>query len=224
MHIHELNLISPDLVRQREFYGDTLGLPVTQPDPKTLRIQAGSSTITYTEGTVDGIYHFAFLIPENQFAEGRAWLEARLTPLAEEDGNTVIHHENWDAYSIYFSDAVGNNLELIARHPLPNTSDKPFDSNSLLNVNEIGLPTTDVLKTVAHIQANMSLAPYRGAGDENFTAMGDGNGFFITNLIGRMWLPDRTQPSVQLPATVIVSDNEGKRFRVTCPEWKIEAL
>jgi catechol-2,3-dioxygenase len=118
MNITRLELLSADLEAQKDFYANILELPVRR-DSTILEVKAGKTELLFTEAPeFDGAYHFAFNIPQNQFASAKTWISSRLSLLREENGNDEFHSENWNSSSVYFKDAAGNVLEFIARHNL----------------------------------------------------------------------------------------------------------
>ena len=138
MNITRLELLSADLEAQKDFYSNILELPVRR-DSTILEVKAGTTDLLFTEAPeFDGAYHFAFNIPENQFDAAKTWISSRLTLLRDEQGNDEFHSENWNSSSVYFKDAAGNVLELIARRNLKNAINTQYDSRQILNVSEIG--------------------------------------------------------------------------------------
>ena len=91
----------------------------------------------------DPYYHFAFNIPENKINEAIKWLEKKVE-LIEYGESNLISFPNWNAHSVYFYDPAGNIVEFIARHNLPNSTDREFSSESILNISEVGMPVTSV--------------------------------------------------------------------------------
>ena len=193
MEFLELRLSTRDLTRQRDFYGETLGLKLLEESPKHFTVQTGSSSLRFdvSEGEI-GTYHFAFNIPENKLAEAKAWLLERVE-LLEEDGQDQFFSESWNAEQVYFLDADGNILEFIARHELSNASDDPFNSQHMLNVSEIGYVVLEVAETVKSLNS-LGLTPYREPG-EKFAAIGDAHGLLIVAEMNRPWFPTAGLPT-----------------------------
>jgi catechol-2,3-dioxygenase len=115
---------------------------------------------------------------------------------------------------MYFYDPEGNIVELIARHRLANRVSKPFDTQSVLDISEIGFPTDDVKQTVQTLCDRLSARVYDGADSDEFTAVGDEDGMFIVVKQGRLWLPDTGKMARSLPLTVQVRDLTGQRHSV----------
>jgi hypothetical protein len=206
MQITRLELRTADLKEQALFYGEILGLETRILAGTQVLIRAGASELVFTQADPgqNGLYHFAFNIPENQLETAKKWLAQRAELLADENGNTTINSGTWNSQSLYFKDAVGNILELIARHDLKNTSDQ-FE---ILSISEIGLATEDVPVLVKSLEGKTGLPPYKGESSESFTAVGDAAGLFIAVKQGRIWYPNTGVPARLLPVRVHFQVNE----------------
>lgn len=210
MHIRELQIAVPSLAELHPFYTGVLGLPALQTTSTSVTLQVGASHLTLAEAGEPprGNYHFAFNIPENQYAEAKTWLSQRVPLISASDGTDLFTVGNWNVHNFYFYDPAGNILELIARHDLPNASDRPFDATSLLNISEIGVATDDVPAQVAAIQAQVNAPLYRQPLDATFTAIGDEHGLLIVVRRGRIWFPDTGKPAEFLPIALVTDDGE----------------
>lgn len=209
MHIHEVQLPARDLAILRPFYSEVLGLPVVADGAVLFTVQVGVSRLTFALAGGDddpGVQHFAFTIPRNQLAAGKAWLDGRAALLTRE-GKDEFASELWQAQQVYFRDPAGNILELIARQTLDNAAAGPFDARQLLNVSEAGLPTDDVPGTVAALGREFGLAVY-GEASDTFTAVGDANGLLIVVQAGRHWFPT-TSPAHGAPIAVTLGEGGG---------------
>jgi catechol-2,3-dioxygenase len=205
MHILELQLATNYLIEQHDFYSHVLGLPVHHYDTERLTLQIGTSRLTFVQQRepLGGCYHFAFNIPENQFAQGKAWLQQRAQLLKNSSGIDEYAFESWNAHGVYFLDPAGNIAELIARHSLPNARQAPFNAESLLNVSEIGVAAIDVLTQADAISAHSNYQIYAGPGSPVFTAVGDEHGLFIIVPEGRIWNPETGKAAAHLPISVV---------------------
>jgi catechol 2,3-dioxygenase-like lactoylglutathione lyase family enzyme len=211
MQICDLQLVTPALIQQYDFYTRVLDFVVLQETPDMFVVQAGVSRLTFTRTSNAriGIAHVAFNIPENQFPAAKQWLRERTPLLRDAKGADEFFIEGWDAHTLYFTDPDGNLLELIARHTLSLTSDRPFSGQSIVNISEIGIATEDVLAQVAAIEERIGAAVYRGPGSDSFTPVGDEEGLFIVVKRGRMWFPDTGIPAEQIPITVVTATAEA---------------
>ena len=71
------------------------------------------------------------------------WLKQRVEILR--DGNYEIQNfDSWNARAIYFYDEDKNIVEFIARKNLKNENQGEFDSDSLLEISEIGVSVNDI--------------------------------------------------------------------------------
>jgi catechol-2,3-dioxygenase len=206
MNIQELTLVTRDLSTQQGFYRNVLKLPVIKTDDDHLTVQAGQTKLTFVRGSIDGVYHFAFNIPENQFAAALKWLPVPL--IKASDGKSEFFSEGWNANMFYFYDPAGNILELIARHTLANASDQPFSEKSLLNISEIGVAVSNV-----NAFTESSGLPYYLSHVDEFAPIGDENGLLIVVKIGREWFPNTGRPALELPLQVVFS-SEGKQMQI----------
>ena len=209
MKIDKLELHTDDLSSQRHFYMNVLHLP-TVTDSESLHIQVGTSELILRQSTGNPkhVYHFAFNIPENRFEEAKAWIAERTPLIANSSGEDSFDFTNWHAHSCYFRDPAGNILEFIARHALPNASDRPFDERGILSISEIGIATDDVIATVAQLRG-ADMPVYDGAGSDTFAAVGDEHGLLIVVKRGRIWFPDTGTPAELVPLKAVVSLGSG---------------
>ncbi|HEY8601675.1 MAG TPA: VOC family protein [Thermomicrobiales bacterium] len=209
MHIREVRIPARDLALLRPFYAGVLGLQLVDDGAESFTVRAGGSRLIFAQvGGADdpGVQHFAFTIPRNQLAAGKAWLAGRAALLTQGDEDQ-FSSALWRAQQVYFRDPAGNILELIARQTLDNAAEGPFDARQLLNVSEIGLPTDDVPGTVAALGREFGLAIY-GEASDTFTAVGDANGLLIVVRAGRHWFPT-TSPAQDTAIAVTIGEGGG---------------
>lgn len=221
MYIHELQLATPQLEQQRDFYTRVLELPVQSANTERLTLTVGTSKLIFsaTSQPPPLTYHFAFNIPAAQFAVAKQWLAARVALISDPQGNDAFHFANWNAQSIYFNDPAGNICELIARHDLPSQPADDFSGASLLNISEIGLAVDDVPQTVQNLQRSTGIAVYRDTVDEQFTPLGDENGLLIVVKRGRKWFPAGTVAATALPLSVLISTSTSTRYWIEHPSY-----
>jgi hypothetical protein len=217
MFICYLELRASDLSEQRDFYANTLELPVNLTSAG-LEVKAGKTDLIFTQATpdFDGAYHFAFNIPASQFQDAKKWISGRVPLLQDEDGKDEFESESWNSHSVYFKDAAGNVLEFIARHNLKNAVEGDFDSHQILNVSEIGLASENVVALADELCTRLNLSVFKQQPDEIFTPVGDDNGLFILPIKDRIWIPNSGVPAKLLPVRVR-GTAEGK-------EWKVRGI
>lgn len=207
MKILALNLFTSNLHLQKEFYTKSLGLKLTANSPDSFSVQAGVSSLKFTENNLPEapFYHFAFNIPENQMNEAIDWLNKK-TKLIEYEGSPVIDFPNWNAHSVYFYDTAGNIVELIARHNLKNSSNEPFSAASLLNISEIGMPVDSVKEFVELTKDKLNEKLWWG-NLETFAAIGDEEALFIAVTAKRNWFPTEKPCNIYPLSVKVHKDN-----------------
>ena len=214
MIITRLELLTSDLPAQLDFYSSLLELPARLAGD-TLTVTAGKTNLVFTQAPAEwrGAYHFCFNIPENRFAQARAWISAKVPLLPDEKGNDEFHSKTWNASSIYFKDAAGNILEFIARHDQGNAVDAPFESGQILQISEIGLASKDVIAFAKELCGKLGVEVYRQDFNETFTPIGDEDGLLILPVEKRIWYPNTGVPAELLPVKVELEVN-GRTFKI----------
>ena len=221
MNIQMLELLTADLQAQRDFYTNILGLSVKS-TPSTLEVKAGKTDLVFNQAPADfdGAYHFAFNIPENQFQAAKRWISERIPLLHEENGKDEFHSENWNSDSVYFKDAAGNVLEFIAHHNLKNDKEGEFNTDQILNISEIGLPSEDVIAFANDLCQALNLSVFKQEPNETFTPLGDDNGLLILPIRDRIWIPNSGVPARILPVKV-KGEMSGKEWEVRGVPYEI---
>ncbi len=250
MLIQGIGLNTSDLDAQLKFYEDVLGFQVIarrKNYDESFTVQTGATKLTFIKsyreemyrelfpelGKPSEIHHFAFNIPENQIEQAAQWLQGRGISLLIADGRTIFNFESWNAHSIYFKDPQGNILEFIARHTLSNVNNKPFSTDSILSISEIGITVEDVPASIKQISSTLGLPVYKDASD-TFAAMGDENGLFILVKRDRIWYPQTGIPAginfhnisiyqklnnqAEIKKSLLTSSNICKEFKFTFVE------
>ena len=215
MLISQVELPVSNAVEAAHFYGDVIGLP-TRTGDGVVEVDVGLSMLLLHPGPVKpGAYHCAITVPEDRFAEAKAWLQERV-PLLERDGlDEFTLRAPWNSQSLYFAGPDGILLELIARHDLPASSSGRFSSADLLRISEIGLAVPDVPAAVGTLQNAFGL-PVFGTAAAEFTPLGDHDGLLIVVRQGRPWFPTTTvTPSLGPLAVTVELPSGGKSLALT---------
>jgi catechol-2,3-dioxygenase len=191
MQILEVSIQTDDLPETENFYSNLLDLKTKNKDQNSISYLAGTSTLTFIKSlTKAPAYHFAFNIPANKLDEAIDWVSIKTELIRITDNEVIAHFDNWNAKSIYFFDNRGNILEFIVRFDLDNPSDKPFNSESILSLNEIGVVTDQPLAFAESLIQNYGLEYFwRGPKREDFVAVGDDHGLFVIAIPNRNWYP-----------------------------------
>jgi catechol 2,3-dioxygenase-like lactoylglutathione lyase family enzyme len=207
VQIHRIGLACADPAAQARFWGETIGLPV-EAAGDVVQVRLARSTVEFAaagEGEAPR-YHFALNIPTGRIEDAAAWLGERVDVLPFEGGEVVVRFDAIVADAVYFHDAGGNVVELMARDDLPYEDDRPFDGSCLLEVTEIGIATEDVRATTKEV-CEALCAPIYWGGGEGLTAIGDAVGAVLVSPLGRGWIPTGL-PALPAPTAVVA---EGRR-------------
>lgn len=194
MKIQALEIFTPKLEEQATFYSQVLELDMVEKSRSSVSFQIGATILKLSHRKDFSPYHYAINIPANQENEALEWLKERVGILKYQD-NEIQHFDFWNAYAMYFYDADKNIVELIARKNLKNNSNRLFDKKSLLEISEIGLPTTDINKEYEILKVTADIPVFSG-NLERFCAIGDDNGLFIVinKKIKKEWFPTNDEP------------------------------
>ncbi|HEU5348617.1 MAG TPA: hypothetical protein VFU63_08395 [Ktedonobacterales bacterium] len=199
-----IELDTPDLLQERVFYTETLGLPLRHTTEDSFTVQTGTTALTFRSSTYNPVlYHFAFTIPFNKWGQAKDWLKARTT-LLEGDGKDEFSSARVRTHNYYFPDPAGNILEFIAREDLPSKEGDHFGTPDILHISEIGLAVDDVPSVMEHLKTTLGIEVYRGSSFEDFAQLGDINGVLILTQKGRLWAPDDRQAAVVSPVRVSI--------------------
>lgn len=220
MQIKKLTLYTTNLEKEKAFYKNTLGFPITENTRTHFSLQVGHSQLSFEKSSIQHPYHYCFLIPKNQLTESIDWLRQRLDIIEIEPGQFTQRFESWNADSVYFYDASGNVAEFIVRHDLDNASNSPFERSSIISVNEIGMPTAAVEKLNQQLEAELNSFFWKGD-PIRFGTNGSQEGLFLlpNYEIKTTWfptdLPVRPSP---FKAVVAVAD---KNFEIVYQDEKL---
>jgi catechol 2,3-dioxygenase-like lactoylglutathione lyase family enzyme len=231
VRIHQLTLATRDLAAQSAFWGETLGLSVRECPGGAVEAPLQASRIRFEQASpgADPRYHFAINVPRGSIVEAAAWIAERHELLAfhddpaEEEGATIVHTDR-GASALYFLDAGGNVVELIASDHLENDSDAPFGPESLLEIAEIGLATADTDATRAAIQDVLPAGVIWGGREGSLlTAIGDDHSVVIVAPIGRGWIPVGL-PARPLPTTIVAAGPRSRDMTLAEGPYRIRAV
>jgi len=177
MQITELIVYTSNLKAQKEFYCNTLNIPLNSESEDHIEFVIGNSVLTFKYKSDSKPYHIAINIPSNKEYKALAWLKERVIILKYFD-DEIIDFINWNAKSIYFYDADKNIIEFIARKNLKTDTSVTFNSESLLEISEIGIPVNHIVQVYNNLHNTCNLDIYFGNFD-HFCAIGGERGLFI---------------------------------------------
>ena len=196
MRIEYLQIFTPDLQEQENFYRNLLQLPVKDTSEGSFQVELGFSILEFQEKKAATPYHIAFHIPPLQEEKALKWLKPRVSIL-DSSGDEIVDFPAWNAKSIYFYDVDNNVLEFISRNKFLPGGSPQFTEQSVIGISEIGLATDDVRQIFDFLNKKLSLKKFTGD-YEKFCATGDDEGLFIViNKHSKDWFPsdDRAFPS-----------------------------
>jgi catechol 2,3-dioxygenase-like lactoylglutathione lyase family enzyme len=214
MRIRRLTLATVDPEAQEAFWGERLGLPVGWADDDEVEVRLRDSTIAFRRVApgLDPRYHFAINLPPGSIDAAVEWMRERQELLAFH-GDPV--RADVGAGCIYFLDAAGNVVELIASPDLEGDPE-PFGPGSLVEVAEIGIAATDPAATSAAVGEVFGEGVFWGGGPgSDLTAVGDRHAVVIVAPVGRGWIPVGL-PARPLPTEILAYGSEARE--VTLPE------
>jgi catechol 2,3-dioxygenase-like lactoylglutathione lyase family enzyme len=201
MRLRHLTLATADPDALRPFYAETLGLPVSD-TVEGFVVAVGASALEFRAADAgDPFYHVAFSVPGDIDA-ATEWLRKRTNVLGSA-GREQFRYDFAGADAVYAADPAGNVLELLARDGRQGPDE--FGPNSLLDVGEIGLVTSDVPWAAERLDRTFGL---EGSPTDEFAYMGGPEGAFVLTVPGRSWFP--TDRGAELaPLSVVAEGGRG---------------
>lgn len=214
MHIKQLILKTHKLKLLKEFYGELLGLSISNEKLDSFTINLPQSELVFQQSDKIYKYHFCFLIPSNMVIQANEWL-AKKTQLINYNGSSIVDMgKEWNAKSTYCMDAAGNIIELISRFDLNNDIEGDFNKDMIHSISEIGMAVDDIPKYVDTINSKVELKPYFGS-IHRFYPVGDLNGLLliVNKNIKKVWFP--TELATQSSPFDMLIEEAGKQYHFT---------
>ena len=220
MDIVRLEILTNNLTSTRNFWGEKIGLKEVSEDSSNSKATfiLGSSLLTfgYSYRLEPFVNHFAISIPPNQIENALTWLKSKDIKIIKNETTVADIYANpvFNSKSIFFDDAVGNIVELIAFQNLgtefegkrvATTVDGPFSKDQLFSISQVSLPginvraAYDILHTVFEYDSlSRSTASYKPTGGPE--------GLILLRLKSRPWLPteDNYPPDVPSITTLTI--------------------
>lgn len=212
MFIRELHIKTGRLEDTHFFYADVLGFEVLRKNEQSITFKTGATRLVFQQSDQHEptTYHLAFNIPSNQIIEALNWISSKTEVLDVAPNEKIADFSNWNAKAFYFLDNNSNILEFIARFDLQHDSYKAFDANSILSISEIGLVTSDVIKTCQTLKEKFNLDLFtKQSPTSHFAVVGDDQGLFIVVTEKRPWFPTQI-PSSKSPLKIVFEVDGAK--------------
>lgn len=210
MKITRLHIDCKNIVKQKVFYKDILGLEIFNSTLSSFELHLGYSVLKFQEAESFTPYHIALHIPDKEEEKALEWLKAKVEVLKYEN-EEIIDFTGWDAKSIYFYDADKNIMEFISRRDFNGRSLNGFSGKSILGISEIGLATDNIQDKYQFLNANTGLEVFDG-NFEKFCAIGDDEGLLIT-INGKLktWFPTGDSAyNSEFKIELVYNENEYK--------------
>ena len=220
MLLKEIILQTKNIDDLYDFYLNKLQFNVIKTGSKTISINAGKTKLIFEETNKadNPFYHFAFNVPSNKIEEAAQWLKDKVELLWIEDyKNYIAEFTNWNARSVYFLDAAGNIVELIARFDLHDEVNETFSSSHIRNVSEIGIVfnTEQFDERVNEVMQQYQLEYFSKQPPlKHFRAIGDDEGLFIVVQQHRNWYPTNIASGIFRLSVVFENDDKGYRLQL----------
>lgn len=220
MKITRLKIGCKNVLEQRKFYGETLGLKIIESTANSFKVHVGYSVLSFQESVNFHPYHIAFHIPDMEEEKALAWLKSRLEILCFED-QEIVDFKGWNAKSIYFYDSDNNIMEFISRRDFNGTSSVNFSENSILGVSEVGLSTDDIGSKYNFLSRKCELDIFDG-NFEKFCAIGDDKGLLITiNSRLKTWFPTGDKAYDSAFSIDFINNNQKYSLEYTGEDLKV---
>jgi len=218
MQIKRLILQTSRLEELTNFYMQLMELPVELSGDKQMTARIGSTELVFQQApAADPFYHFAINIPANKIEEARIWLKERVELIwMEQYSSDIADFVDWHAKSVYFYDAAGNILELIARFDLDNKTVETFSSRQFLCISEIGFVfrQDDLEINTRNLMERYHFSYFEKQSPlPQFKAIGDDDGLLIVVPEHRNWFPT-TIPSGIFPIK-LEFESRGTEYALT---------
>ena len=211
-----INLKTSKIDKQFQFYAEKMGFPVLDKTERSFSVACGKTNLIFEEYEKNALYHFAFNIPENQINESLEWAR-QFSEILPFEGNKVVDFKNWNAHSCYFMDEAGNILEFIARHNLNNASKRAFNTDSILEISEIGIVSADLNEFHELAGGELNYSIFSGSSDR-FYALGNENALLICVPPERAWMPTDNVISKFWPLEIIFKNEHDEKKKLIFKE------
>ena len=232
MEIVRLEIYTNNLNSTRNFWGEKIGLEEVAGESSSSKVtyKLGSSLLTfrYFYRLEPFVNHFAISIPPNQIESALTWLKSKEIKIIKNEITVADIYANpvFNSKSIFFDDAVGNVVELIAFQNLgpefegkqiSTPVDGPFSKDQLFSISQVSLPginvraAYDVLHTIFEYDSlSRSTASYKPTGGPE--------GLVLLRLKSRPWLPTEDNYPPDVPSITTLTIRHPKDTTIIMPQ------
>ena len=203
MEIVRLEIFTNNIISTRNFWGEKIGLAEVTSEASATKVtyKIGSSLLTFRfYSRIDPfVNHFAISIPPNQIENALTWLKSKDIKIIKNEITVADIYANpvFNSKSIFFDDAVGNIVELIAfqnlgdafsEKPIATPVDGPFSKDQLFNISQVSLPGINV-RAAYDILHNVFEYDSLSRSTASYKPTGGPEGLVLLRLKSRPWLP-----------------------------------
>jgi len=226
MDIVRLEIFTNNLTLTRNFWGEKIGLEEVSGESSATKVtyKLGSSLLTFRffYRLEPFVNHFAISIPPNQIENALTWIKTKEIKIIKNETTVADIYANpvFNSKSIFFDDAVGNIIELIAFQNLgtefegkriATPVDGPFTKDQLFNISQVSLAginvraAYDILHTVFEYDSlSRSTASYKPTGGPE--------GLILLRLKSRPWLPTENNYPPDVPSITTLTIRRPNGF------------
>ena len=207
MEILRLEIYTNNIESTRNFWGEKIGLVEVAGESSTSKVTyyIGDPetncklTFRYFYRPEPFVNHFAISIPPNQIESALTWLKSKDIKIIKNETTVADIYANpvFNSKSIFFDDAVGNIVELIAfqnlgdafsEKPIATPVDGPFSKDQLFNISQVSLPGINV-RAAYDILHNVFEYDSLSRSTASYKPTGGPEGLILLRLKSRPWLP-----------------------------------
>jgi hypothetical protein len=221
--IKELEIKSNNLAKSREFWSESLNLPVIDSAQNEFTVQLGNSRLKFSFTASGGfiVNHFSILIPNNQIENALDWLKnpdgkyinGPSSPVKiikdEKTGAEIISNPIQNARSIYFEDPTGNIVELVARKDFGTEVMGEFSSDQFLKIVEVAAVSKSISKCYDILKSEFNVVEFPGS-TSGYKPVGGGDGSILLINFDKPWKPTESSLAIPYQTTVTIRSSEEK--------------
>ena len=219
MDIVRLELNTNNITLTRNFWGEKIGLEeiIQESSANKVTYKIGNSLLTFRffNQQLPFVNHFAISIPPNQIENALTWLKSKEITIIKNERTVADIYANpvFNSKSVFFDDAVGNIVELIAFQNLgaeydgkaiAQTIDAEFTKDQLINITQVSLAGLNIGSCYS-ILNNVFGYDSLSRSTASYKPTGGPEGLVIVRLRTRPWLPtDNKYPDIGNPITLTI--------------------
>jgi hypothetical protein len=225
MDIVRLEIYTNNITSTRNFWREKIGLDEVTSESSATKVtyKIGSSFLTFRffNRLEPFVNHFAISIPPNQIESALTWLKSKDIKIIKNETTVADIYSNpvFNSKSIFFDDAVGNIVELIAFQNLGSefegkriakTVDGPFSIDQLLNISQVSLAGINV-RAAYDILHNVFEYDSLSRSTASYKPTGGPEGLILLRLKSRPYLPAESNypPGVPSITTLTIRRPSG---------------